>query len=72
MKSGGFFGRDFMEYTLKTNPQGWEVKRRFSDFEWLRSIMRKLYPHIYVSISDLDSTYSSEENERKIQRKLLN
>ena len=68
MKSGGFFGRDFMEYNLKTEPLGWEVKRRFSDFEGLRSIMKRLYPHIYVSQPDTsDPTHTSEEIKGKVQ-----
>ena len=48
LKSGGLFGSSFMEYSVKTEPLGWQVKRRFSDFETLRGVMRKLYPHIYV------------------------
>lgn len=48
MKSGGIFGKNYVLYLVKTAPVGWEVKRRFSDFEWFRGMVLRLYPHVYV------------------------
>lgn len=41
-----------MLYTVTTAPLGWEVKRRFSDFEWFRNMITKLYPHVYVRMDN--------------------
>ena len=34
--SGGMFAMDYINYKLETAPTGWTVKRRYSDFVWLR------------------------------------
>jgi hypothetical protein len=34
----------FLEFRIKTYGFNWEVGRRYSDFIWLRNILRKFYP----------------------------
>ena len=35
-------------YTIKVLPNYWEVKRRYSDFEWLHMCLQKRFPANYV------------------------
>lgn len=50
VQKGGLFGmgRSHIYYVIRTEPGGWEVKRRFSDFTWLRDTLLKLYPGFLV------------------------
>jgi len=41
MVKGGLFSASFIQYKVTTMPFGWSVKRRFSDFFWLRSVIQK-------------------------------
>ena len=41
--SGGFFSRDSVSFTVAAVPLGFVVKRNYFDFEWLNSILIKLY-----------------------------
>ena len=36
---GGFFTKAYITYLIKTNPLNLSVRRRYSDFEWLRQIL---------------------------------
>lgn len=49
-QKGGFFGlgRSHIVYVIKSDPVGWEVKRRFRDFTWLRETLVKIYPGYLV------------------------
>ena len=41
----------FSQYTLYevlTKEMDWSVQRRYSDFDWLRNILSKLYPRIFI------------------------
>lgn len=46
--SGGMFAVSYVNYTLDTMPTGWSVKRRYSDFSWLRSRLVTLHPGYFV------------------------
>lgn len=46
---GGFFTSNYVAYKIVSKPFGYEVERRYSDFFWLRSILTREYPGIYVS-----------------------
>ena len=50
VQKGGLFGmgRSHIYYVIRTEPGGWEVKRRFGDFTWLRDTLLKLYPGFLV------------------------
>ncbi len=41
---GGFFSSDYITYLVETQPLGFQVKRRYSDFEWLRGILLSFFP----------------------------
>jgi len=45
---GGFFSSSYVLYSILTKPLGYEVERRYSDFSWLRDILTREYPGIYV------------------------
>jgi hypothetical protein len=38
---GGLFSASFIQYKVTCLPFNWSVKRRFSDFFWLRSVLQK-------------------------------
>ena len=40
---GGFFSKSYVTYLVTTIPLNIKVRRRYSDFEWLRQIMCNLY-----------------------------
>ena len=42
---GGIFGKSYVTYLLETNPFGFRVRKRYSDFEWLRNILSLHYPN---------------------------
>jgi len=46
--NGGMFSVSYVNYTLETMPTGWSVKRRYSDFVWLRSRLLTLHPGYFV------------------------
>ena len=43
-----FLQSTYITYEVLTESQQWLVRRRFSDFEWLRSILVKCFPHFFV------------------------
>ena len=45
---GGFFSRSYVTYELNTIPFNSKVRRRYSDFEWLRIIISNLYPNMVI------------------------
>jgi sorting nexin-7/30/sorting nexin-8 len=49
-KDTGFFSlsKSYVNYKIVTVPFEWTVTRRYSDFEWLRDILTKQYPGIFV------------------------
>ncbi|CAD8044714.1 unnamed protein product [Paramecium primaurelia] len=49
-KDTGFFSlsKSYVNYKIVTQPFQWAVTRRYSDFEWLREILTKQYPGVFV------------------------
>ena len=45
---GGVFGKNYVVYEVQTDPFGWVVLRRFSDFDNLRKLIAKHFPSFYV------------------------
>ena len=45
---GGVFGKNYVLYEVVTDPFGWTVLRRYSDFDWLRKLISKHFPSFYV------------------------
>ena len=46
--SGGVFGKNYVLYEVQTDPLGWVVHRRFSDFDNLRILLAKYFPSYNV------------------------
>ena len=40
---GGIFGKSYVTYLLETIPFGFKVRKRYSDFEWLRNMLSLQY-----------------------------
>ena len=40
---GGIFGKSYINYLLETSPLGYKVRKRYSDFEWLRNELSLQY-----------------------------
>lgn len=47
-KEGGLFGGSFVTYKITTSPLGYDVRRKDSDFHYLRKILVRTYPHMVV------------------------
>ena len=45
---GGVFGKKYILYEVLTNPLGWVVYRRYSDFDSLRKLISKQFPSFYI------------------------
>lgn len=41
---GGIFAKSYVTYLVETNPFGFRVRKRYSDFEWLKHILSLHYP----------------------------
>ena len=42
-KEGGIFSKSYVTYLVTTKPFNFQVRRRFSEFEWLRNILMSQY-----------------------------
>ena len=40
---GGFFSKSYITYLLQTQPLNYQVRKRYSDFEWLRQYLSSIY-----------------------------
>ena len=40
---GGIFSKSYVTYLVEAVPLGTKVRKRYSDFEWLREMMQKIY-----------------------------
>ena len=40
---GGIFGKSYVTYLVETDPFGFKVRKRYSDFEWLRNALSLQY-----------------------------
>ena len=45
---GGLFSKSYVTYLMNTNPLGFKLRRRYSDFEWLRSILSTIYANYVI------------------------
>lgn len=44
----GFFSSNYITYEVVTTDVDWAVRRRYSDFVWLRATLCKFYPRMFV------------------------
>ena len=45
---GGLFSANYTTYSIVTKPLDYRVERRYNDFFWLRTILAREYPGLYV------------------------
>lgn len=45
---GGLFSANYTNYTVVTKPLDYRVERRYNDFFWLRTILAREYPGLYI------------------------
>lgn len=45
---GGLFSANFTSYTVVTRPLDYRVERRYNDFFWLRTMLAREHPGLYV------------------------
>ncbi len=41
--TGSFFSKAYMTFIITTSPLNFKVRRRYSDFEWLRQVLQNIY-----------------------------
>jgi hypothetical protein len=47
-KEGGLFSASFVTYLISLPILNKKVRRRYSDFDWLRELLIDIYPGIFV------------------------
>ena len=74
---GGLFSSAYVTYLVSTHPLNFVVRRRYSDFEWLRKILNSLHPGVpvrkslIIQIAPLPKkTYSGRFNEQFIMKRM--
>ena len=73
LQKSGFFSKKFIEYELTTPSLGWKVKRRYSDFVWLRDTLTSTNPGSYVPpLPSKKMMGNFEQQFIKKRQKLLN
>ena len=65
---GGMFSSSYVNYTIVSKPLEYTVERRFSDFYWLRNILSREYPGVYLPPMAPKTTGRSFEKEFLDQR----
>ena len=48
---GGMFQQDYVSYCVETSEQGWSVNRRYTEFQWLRETLDKMFPGLPVTVT---------------------
>jgi hypothetical protein len=66
---GGFFSKSYITYLLKTEPFGLKVRRRYSDFEWLRSILCDHFPAYLIPPIPIKS-FSDRFNDEFVEKRM--
>ena len=66
----GLFSKTIsITYNITTEPINKSVRRRYTDFEWLRKVFTKLYPSIFIPPIPL-KTLQENANEHKIEKRM--
>ena len=66
---GGFFSRNYVTYLIEIIPFNIKVRKRYSDFEWLRNILCIIYPNVTIPPMP-KKNFSSRFNEEFINKRL--
>jgi hypothetical protein len=69
---GGMLKREYTVYKISSQPFGWEVERRYSDFEWLRGYLYDDFPFTVIPpIPDKDVADKTDPNVVELRRNWL-
>ena len=75
---GGYFSKSYTTYLVETKPLNYSVRRRYSDFEWLRNILMNQYinciiPPVYKKGFLMSSVSETIVNKRiRVLQKFIN
>ena len=69
--NGGIFSSNFILYSVETQPMGWVVQRRDSDFDLLRKLLLKYFPFHKIDPLPKRKNASKKFNEDFIQKRIL-
>jgi len=62
------FGNNYITYRVQTEPLGWSVTRKFTDFENLRKLISKFFPEFYTPFlknKNVDKNIEKELEKKK-------
>ena len=45
---GGLFSKSYVTYLMQTTPLGYKIRKRYSDFDWLRNILSIVYVNCVI------------------------
>ena len=45
---GGLFSKSYVTYLMQTTPLGYKIRKRYSDFDWLRNILSIIYVNCVI------------------------
>lgn len=65
--SASIFSKSYANYLVLTSPFGWAVRRRYSDFEWLRKVLCEHFPGRFVRVYSDSSSPSKHKSQQKWQ-----
>jgi hypothetical protein len=71
MIEGGFFSSSYITYEVYTEITNWTTRRRYSDFEWLRTVLAKSFPGLVIPPLPYKKIGSRRFEEDFIQKRLL-
>ena len=69
--NGGLFSSNYISYSVETQPMGWVVQRRDSDFDLLRKLLLKYFPFHKIDPLPKRKNASKKFNEDFIQKRIL-
>lgn len=70
-KEGGFFSKAYMTYLISTLPVQYKVRRRYSDFTWLRTALQNLFPANLIPPMPKKNKFSQDQfAEAFVQKRL--
>ena len=67
---GGIFSKSYVTFLVSTNPLKLQVRRKYSDFEWLRSLLISLYPTSVIPFLPKKSSFSDRFNEIFLNKRM--
>ena len=68
--SGGMFSKNYILYTIETQPMGWIVQRKYNDFELLRKLLLKFYPFYKIDLLPTKKLGSNKSEPNIIEKKM--